>query len=114
MKLLIQKDLYFRVPLPADLSDEQVEAEEEYYNSLRDVAKRYSLSLRMSCTYGGHVEFAIPAQKVTLDEVAMNHFFHDFLTELFDIEVEYAPLGGEGCDFVLELVKAEQVQHTTG
>lgn len=108
MKLLIQQDLHWFSKIDPSLTLEELENVRVYFHSLKALAKRFSLSGKYE-VLDDSIDFHIYAQKVTVDEVAMNEFFADFLTELFDVEVEYAALGGAGCDFALEIKKAEPI-----
>jgi len=108
MKLLIQQDLHWSSKFDPSLSAEELANEREFFEALKDLAKRFSLWGKYEIL-DDSVDFRIHAQKVTVDEVAMNEFFADFLTELFKVEVQYAALGGAGCDFALELTEAEPV-----
>lgn len=108
MKLLIQQDLHWSSKFDPSLSADELANEREFFAALKDLAKRFSLWGKYEI-HDDCVNFRIHAQKVTIDEVAMNEFFSDFLTELFKVEVEYAALGGAGCDFAMELTKAEPI-----
>lgn len=44
----------------------------------------------------------IPVQKIVLDEYNMNTLFHEVLC-FIEHSLIYAPLGGEGCDFAVEI-----------
>jgi len=103
MKLLIQTDLEFNLPFPADAPEAYREEQLQYFRDLRTFAQGYSLWARWDLS-GAGVAIRIVAQKVTVDEDAMDLFFSQFLTELFDVEVRYAALGGG--NFTLELTKA--------
>jgi len=108
MKLLIQHDLRWSSRFDPGMSAEELANEREFFESLKEMADRF-------CLFGKYeilddsVDFLIHAQKVTVDEYAMNELFAAFLDELFKLEVEYAALGGAGCDFALELTKAEPI-----
>lgn len=108
MKLLIQQDLYWSSKFNPNLSAEELANERAFFVALKEMAERYSLWGKYEI-HDDSVDFRIHAQKVTVDEVAMNAFFADFLSELFEVDVKYAALGGAGCDFALELTKAEPV-----
>jgi hypothetical protein len=105
MKLLIDQDVSFKWSPPPGLPSSDLELELEYYRGLEQLAKQFSISGRFVIGPEG-VEFSIHAQKVNLDEIAMNTLFADFLTELFIVETEYAALGGAGCEFALGVVTA--------
>ena len=84
MKLLIQTTLRDRYP--------------EQYD--KDLLKE--LGVGFSITPEG---LEIPSQKVSLDEVAMNTLFSEYLFYLDGYSVEYAKLGGVGCEFCLRITK---------
>jgi hypothetical protein len=81
------------------------------YRELEQLAKQYSVWGRFDIS-ATRIDIKVQAQKVTLDEVAMNTLFHDFLTELFIVETRYSALGGAGCEFSLEIVKAAPRDYT--
>lgn len=105
MKFLIQHDLRWTTTFDKRLPAAELAATWEYYLHLVTVARKFCLGGKFAVG-DDSVDFQIHAQKMTLTEWSMNEFFAVFLTELFDIEVEYVLLGGAGCDFVIELMKA--------
>lgn len=52
----------------------------------------------------GSIIFTIYVQKVTLDEFKMNEIFAEVLT-YFEYHLEYANIGGRGCDMALCLTE---------
>lgn len=48
-------------------------------------------------------EVRVYQQKCTLSEESMNTLFYDFLTNMFNVDLEYAAFGGRGCDFAVRL-----------
>lgn len=89
MKLLIQTDL-----VDTDL------AGADYTKEVIDFLKTFSIWCK---EVDG--KLVIPAQKVTLDEWHMNELFNEYLMYLPGVSLKYAPLGGAGCDFTLELTQ---------
>lgn len=105
MKLLIQKDLAYAWTAPKDLTSEGLAHTLEYFHDLEQLAKKYAVSRKF--VFGPtSVTIDISAQKITLDQFDMNTLFADFLTELFEVQIRYAALGGAGCDFSMEIVSA--------
>lgn len=84
MKLLIQTDL----------------VDTAYAKEVMSFLRTFSIWFREE-----NGKLIIPAQKVTLDEWAMNELFNEYLMYLPGITIQYAPLGGSGCDFALELTQ---------
>lgn len=104
MKLLIDNELEWQFKF-ADNPEVDLENIKEGVEAFEVLAR--SMSVWGSFTVDEtSARIVINAQKVNLDGIAMNELFHDLLTELFDIEIEYAPLGGAGCDFAFRIVKA--------
>lgn len=84
MKLLIQTDL----------------VDTDYTKDVIRFLRTFSIWFREE-----NRKLIIPAQKVTLDEWAMNELFNEYLMYLPVITIQYAPLGGAGCDFALRLTQ---------
>lgn len=105
MKFLIQHDLRWTTTFDKSLSATELAETKDYYLHLVTVARKFCLGGKFEVG-DDSVDFRFHAQKMTLTEWSMNEFFADFLDELFDIEIEYAKLGGAGCDFAIELIKA--------
>lgn len=104
MKLLIDDELVWQFKF-ADNPEVELENIKGDVEALAELAK--SMSVWGTFTVDEtSARIVINAQKVNLDGIAMNELFHDLLTELFDIDIEYAPLGGAGCDFAFRIVKA--------
>ena len=95
MKVLIQGNLSAFL----DCTDDSCST--EYKEYIEKLLKDFSIYHKFNHTETG-CELAIPVQKIVLDEWQMNHFFHDVLF-YFKYRVDYAHLGGEGCDFSLDV-----------
>lgn len=101
MKLLINTDLTY-TQLFTDFSPEDKEAfiEEVYY--WKALCSRFSVQAKFSIE-DECVKITVFVQKCTLDEFAMNELFHEVIDPLFEYEVQYAALGGAGCDFAITI-----------
>jgi hypothetical protein len=91
VKIILQNDL--KAVLDVD---------PEYGNVLGEFLKSCSIFHRSEQNKYGDPVLVIPSQKIVLDEWVMNKFFHDVLFH-FDYRMGYASLGGEGCDFSINL-----------
>lgn len=89
MKLILENELneYFENP---DLVDEYLKLMEDF-SIYGDCKVEDNL---------GHI--SIPAQKIVLDEIDMNHLFADIFSE-FPHTLRYSWLGSAGCDFSMAL-----------
>lgn len=104
MKLLINEPLIATVPLTPE--DGEIRADEqEGLENLRNLCKRMCVHTTFDES-PDQVVMTVAVQKVTLDELAMNELFAEFLGVHFDTKLEYAGLGGAGCDFALRVIPA--------
>ena len=107
MKLLVNDELVWLFNF-ADNPEARREDYEIAVKDLEELAK--SMSVWGSFTVDeATARIVIDAQKINLDGIAMNQLFFELLTQLFDIELAYAPLGGTGCDFAIEIIKATPI-----
>lgn len=90
MKLLIQDNLYIH-----DLDVETIK-------NLQKVCERFCLWNNEIKQSNGQYTLEIVDQKVTLEEWSMNELFHEVLC-FTEHDLTYAALGGEGCDFSIEI-----------
>lgn len=103
MKLLINDDLIFSETFYPGISDDEWSDYKEKLEEFEDILKSYTVFFTSNInesSYYIHIE----AQKVVLDEYDMNNLFFNVLSN-FKIKLEYAALGGEGCDFCLKVTK---------
>jgi len=104
MKLLIDQDLWYRF-VASKHEDEKIDEEAITANlDLVEKLKKYSCYVHRKIT-PEVVEFRVLAQKCTLEEFEMNALL-TYLGELFDLRVEYYPLGGLGCGICLKITHA--------
>lgn len=102
MKLLLNEDLVWTSDVPEPVKSEFA----EFLQSLEAVARK--MSVHASFELGeARAKVTIPAQKISLDDIAMNELFDSLLNELFNLELRYATLGGTGCEFAIEVTGAE-------
>lgn len=104
MKLLINETLIANVPLTPEDSETRAD-QQERLEELRQLCKQMCVAATFDES-PDQVVMTVAVQKVTLDEFAINHLFAEFLGVFFDIKLEYAGLGGAGCDFALRLTPA--------
>jgi hypothetical protein len=104
MKLLVNEELVWQF----NFADNPEIDRDEYKDGVQDLADlAKSMSVWGSFTVDeASARIVINAQKINLDGIAMNQLFFELLTQLFEIELAYAPLGGAGCDFAMEIAKA--------
>jgi hypothetical protein len=102
MKLLIQETIT-GIHFDSFMLDEEAKLQDrEDWEYISETLDRFSvhhdIEYRDDAWY-----FTLYSQKVTLDEVQMNELFYDILFNALDYNLEYAPLGGRGCGFALEM-----------
>lgn len=108
MKLYIDTDLIFSTVYNPGSSDEFLSNNQEYYSEMEAIAKKFSIGSYFDNRQDG-IYIKIHAQKVTLTDVSMNDFFVNFLTELFDLTIEFSPMGGSGCEFAIRIASANPI-----
>ena len=104
MKLLINEPLVAKIPLTPEDGDARAD-EQEGLEYVRHLCQR----LCVHATFDespNQVVMTVAVQKVTLGELVMNELFAEFLGIYFDTKLEYAALGGAGCDFALRVTPA--------
>lgn len=89
MKLLIDSELSF-------VSENIVTI-----HKIEKILKKYSVWFESK-----YQIITIIPQKVSLDEISMNHLFYDALV-YFDFETRVSLLGGLGCDFSFSITAIE-------
>jgi hypothetical protein len=77
----------------------ELKTKDMYSKDISELFKEYSIS---HILHENEKEILIIPQKVVLTEVDMNYVFSVGFVR-FEYEMEYANIGGEGCDFSLEL-----------
>lgn len=101
MKLIIENTLVLDDINNPSITDEELDGVAEYYESIKDIADEYGVYCELDLREDSS-RLTIYPQKVTLDEIAMNHLFAAVLSE-FEYNIEYANLGGKGCDFSISI-----------
>jgi hypothetical protein len=107
MKLLINTPLKYSMTFDPDIAEEDWEEWKQFWDDA-------TVFLKFCCIYHtlhlmeSGFSFEIGVQKCCLDEQNVNQFFGDILN-IFDnkVTIEYAGLGGYGCDFALILTQPE-------
>jgi len=74
-----------------------LKAECEFTKEITSILEDYSVYHKIN-----ENEVHIPPQKVILSEIDMNHLFSDIFI-YFTYLLRYGEIGGDGCDFSLEL-----------
>jgi hypothetical protein len=77
----------------------------ELFDNTRDLCVQFSVHHTITVS-ADRVVFTIEPQKVTLNEIDMNTFWHDVLDNFFNIRTQYAAFGGAGCEFALSVYNA--------
>lgn len=101
MKLIIENTLVLDDINNPSITDEELDEVAEYYREIQSISNGYSVYCELSLREDSS-SLTIYPQKVTLDEIAMNHLFAAVLSE-FEYNIEYANLGGKGCDFSISI-----------
>lgn len=107
MKLLIQENLsatYYGEP---DSSPQDIEQDVEFWKGITELLDKYSVYYKLEHKSDCWL-FEIPVQKINLSEENMNTLFHEALF-LLEYELDYAGLGGKGCDFSLEMCAVKKL-----
>ena len=107
MKLLINTPLKYSLTFDPNITEEDWDAWKEFWDDATVFLKFCCIYHTLHLMESGFI-FEIGVQKCCLDEQNANQFFSDILN-IFDNEVtiEYAGLGGQGCDFSLILTQPE-------
>ena len=107
MKLLVQENLsamYYGEP---DSSPQDIEQDAEFWKYVTYLLDSYSMHYTLEY-FSDYWWFEVPVQKVVLNELCMNTLFHEALF-LLEYELDYAGLGGKGCDFSLEMYAVKKL-----
>jgi hypothetical protein len=103
MKLLIDTKLVYSETYSIELDD--IEALRAGWYEITEICDKLGIQYFFDDPEGS-IEFKIYAQKITLDEIAMNELFADILT-YFQFKIKYAAIGGTGCDMALVITSKE-------
>ena len=101
MKLLVQEKLSVVYEEEADSNNSDFENTAEFWKYITDLLDSFSVHYNLEHR-SDYWLFEIPEQKINLSEQNMNKLFFECLY-LLEYNLEYAALGGAGCDFALEL-----------
>lgn len=110
MKLLIDTDLVGTFPVDPTITGQDYEDAFDHWCDISVLLKKFSVSHSITNfpKKGGEpTVFTVPAQKITLDSVDVNELLFDGFY-LLDYEMNYAALGGRGCDLTLILRNLQQ------
>lgn len=103
MKLLINSTLRYTDSYSPGTSDEDIDDLYQSWREVTDLCDKLGVHYMFDAP-AGSIVFYVYAQKVTLEESCMNELFADVLT-YFKFNLEYAHLGGRGCDMALTLTE---------
>ena len=101
MKTIIHDTLVYS----SDFAVEDTIDVTELFDYTRDLCVKFNVHHTITVT-ADRVKLTIEPQKITLDEIDMNTFWHDVLDNFFSIRTHYAALGGAGCGFALSVYNA--------
>lgn len=96
MKLLIQTELAHELT-----ATKYVAVQYRYFKAEIILCKRFGVHYSIE-SKGNQTKFKITPQKITLDSVNVNELLSDVF-HLFAYTMEYAALGGAGCDLALRI-----------
>lgn len=74
----------------------------EYWESIQTDLRRYGVYHQLTVV-DRSVRITIEPQKVSIGEISMNHLI-SVMREFLNFGIGYAALGGEGCDFAIEVL----------
>ena len=78
----------------------ELKTKDMYSKDISELFKEYSIS---HILHENEKEILITPQKIVLSELYMNYVFSEGFIH-FEYKMEYANIGGDGCDFSLELM----------
>lgn len=102
MKVIILDELQCRIKLNTDVAAPEWNSIVQQFTDVGEVLSNFTVHHNLWVS-NELVTFDILPQKITLTEVDMNTLFFNIIDDYFKYELTYAPLGGAGCDFALEL-----------
>lgn len=110
MKAFIDADAAWSHTLSPGVTDAE---REDFHESVKEWC---AVATEMCCLHQVHytdsgADVRVYQQKCSLTDVDMNTLFDEFLSNLFEISLEHAPLGGRGCEFGIH-VKLEPRKFT--
>ena len=108
MKLYIDTTFRFAETNPPDISVEDLDLLDEDAETYRDLFKRFCIHATVENSES-MFSVVIHPQKVSLDDIAMNTLFANAINGLFwnEYTLEYAIMGGEGCEFAMRMRRKE-------
>ena len=106
MKLLIDQPITYSLVYSRVYHDDITHAErvelEKHLTELKNTLKQYAVS--STCIFNHNAQYiTIDAQKVSLNEIDMNALIYLIEDSFNNLNIEYAALGGKGCDFSFRL-----------
>ena len=103
MKLLIDSDLSYSTTYYPSATDETLDEYQDFFSDIEACLNSFNVSCAVTNARSG-ASVTIYTQKIVLTDENMNTLFADVLTELFDVKIEYAHLGGRGCEFSMRIL----------
>lgn len=103
MKVIIHSELQAIYEDCCGTTEEDIKHSGEEFASVSKLFSKYSVKHKIERTDNAFV-LTIPVQKIVLDEKQMNDLFYNAFY-LVDYKMKYGQLGGEGCDFSIDIFK---------
>ncbi len=106
MKLLINEYITWVTHHSIDISEAELEDELQEALYLQGVAHQYGIDLVFDAQES-YTEIQLREQKITLDEIDINHFLYEIRTNFLcgNFNLTYAAFGGKGCELALIMTK---------
>ena len=106
MKLLIDECLSWTTNHNVDISEAELEDELQEALYLQGIAHQYGIDLVFEAQES-YTEIILREQKITLDEIDINHFLYEIRTNFLcgNFNLAYAAFGGKGCKLALIMTK---------
>ena len=109
MHLYIDEPIYWSETNDPSITEDELSDLYEQSVALKEVCDKFSIYALIDFNESSNSVTLYP-QKITLDEVSMNELFVEVIYPVFDrVKLEYAWLGGVGCDFSMRLVRTKMV-----
>jgi hypothetical protein len=100
MKAIIPESLEMSFPTDVNSTDQDINDSIDEFCEVSILLTQFTVSHHISIETDV-TKFIIDSQKITLDEVNMNTLFFNVFSVYFDVTINYAGIGGPGCDFAV-------------
>lgn len=104
MKLLINECITWTTNHNVDVSEAELEDELQEALHLQGIAHQYGIDLVFDAQES-YTEIQLREQKITLNEIDINHFLYEIRTNFLcgNFNLAYAALGSKGCELALTM-----------